>query len=651
MPLGRPARRARRRRSSASWSERVDRVAEKPVVSSTSCRKREPKPQLEEVVDLLQAVAHAERVAELAEPPDGQPVAFGRRTSSARAARSTARTRVAVLGVARVVGRLRSRDAAVGGAVDVVGGPAERRQAAGDERLAEALRRERQVRRSTQKPPKLWPSTLQRLAELGPDQLRVADDRVGAEVAQVGGLLRGRAAGERADGRRAPRAALVEQQHTEVLERALEPDRRVGRRRPRRLVPGPALEEDEPGPLPPGRRGDLAGEDVDPLAVRAPVVDRDGEDVPAEDEAGGAVLGDLHRRDYLATVPAGGPVGFVMPERDRSSSTQLDGSPSGHVPTGLAETASGSAMQPAGGRRSHVRGLTPDMARRSETARDSAAAGTPRRAPSDDGGLAEERLDLGEEVRHGLHAVARAEAERLRALGRVHVENDRRLAGVLAGRRRRARGSRPACALRASSLRRTSLRSGAASNAVTSSAISFVSPSLWSTRPLTTSMRSASQQVARGRVDRVEDDDLDAAGDVVEAHEHHRLALLRRQLLERADDAADRDDLAVAAALELGERRSRSCAAAGRGRRQRVLGDVEAERLLLEPQQLALLVLAGRDRRMVLGCSSSASPRSKIEPWPASRSACCRCPSASAALERLEHPLARRRRSSRARRT
>ena len=181
------------------------------------------------------------------------------------------------------------------------------------------------------------------------------------------------------------------------------------------------------------------------------------------------------------------------------------------------------------------------------------------------------RLDLGVEVRDwsgtGCDAVAPGRtASVLRALGRLERRAiDRRLAGEVARRRARARGSIPARRLRASILSRTSRRSGIASNAVTSIAISFVSPSLWSTRPLTTRTRSVTQQLARGGVDRVEDDDLGAAGDVVEPQEDHRVALLRRQLLDRGDDPADGDDLAVAAALELGERRSRSCAAAGRG--------------------------------------------------------------------------------------
>ena len=108
-------------------------------------------------------------------------------------------------------------------------------------------------------------------------------------------------------------------------------------------------------------------------------------------------------------------------------------------------------------------------------------------------------------------------------------------------------------------------------------------------------------ELARGLVGGVEDDDLGGAGRVVEREEDHRVAALRRQVLDVGDDAADGDDLAVAAALELGERRVGLAAELLADGRERVLGDVEAERLLLEPQQLLLLELAGRDRRMVAG--------------------------------------------------
>src|SRR5439155_13808564 len=77
--------------------------------------------------------------------------------------------------------------------------------------------------------------------------------------------------------------------------------------------------------------------------------------------------------------------------------------------------------------------------------------------------------------------------------------------------------------------------------------------------------------------------------------------LLRRQVLDVGDDPADGDDLAVAAALELGERRVGLGAQLGPDRGERMLRDVEAERLLLEPQELVLVELVARERRMVHG--------------------------------------------------
>ena len=80
-------------------------------------------------------------------------------------------------------------------------------------------------------------------------------------------------------------------------------------------------------------------------------------------------------------------------------------------------------------------------------------------------------------------------------------------------------------------------------------------------------------ELARGSVDRVEDDRLRAAGQVVEPQEDHRVAALGGQLLDRRDDSADRDDLAVAAALELGERAVGLAPELVADLRQRVLGD------------------------------------------------------------------------------
>jgi hypothetical protein len=101
------------------------------------------------------------------------------------------------------------------------------------------------------------------------------------------------------------------------------------------------------------------------------------------------------------------------------------------------------------------------------------------------------------------------------------------------------------------------------------------------------------------RVHGVESDDLAEAGDVLEPSEHHRIALLGGHLLERRDDPADGHDLPVAAPLELVDRTVGLAAELVADRRQRVIGDVEAERLLLQLEQLVLRELAGRDDRVV----------------------------------------------------
>jgi hypothetical protein len=111
--------------------------------------------------------------------------------------------------------------------------------------------------------------------ELAPDRLGVADDRVGAEVRQVLGLLLRRHPGELADRGRPARAALVEQQHPELLQGAFEPGRGHRSQRPRRLVPGAALEEDEPWQVVPLAvdRDDLAREHGQLACARIAVVD------------------------------------------------------------------------------------------------------------------------------------------------------------------------------------------------------------------------------------------------------------------------------------------------------------------------------------------------------------------------------------------
>ncbi len=69
--------------------------------------------------------------------------------------------------------------------------------------------------------------------------------------------------------------------------------------------------------------------------------------------------------------------------------------------------------------------------------------------------------------------------------------------------------------------------------------------------------------------------------------------------LRARDDAADGDELAVASSLEIGERAVRLAPQLGSHALERMLGDIEAERLLLEAQELAFVELGDRDRRML----------------------------------------------------
>ena len=152
------------------------------------------------------------------------------------------------------------------------------------------------------------------------------------------------------------------------------------------------------------------------------------------------------------------------------------------------------------------------------------------------------------------------------------------------------------------------------------------------------------EQLARGGVRRVEDDDLGASGRIVERDEHHRLAALRRHLLEARDDPADGHELAVAPSLEIGERAVRLAPQLGSHALERMLGDVEAERLLLEAQELALVELGDRDRRMLdldglLGLAEAAVEDRGLAGEPVGRDALA---VPESGVERGEHPHPRR---------
>ena len=167
----------------------------------------------------------------------------------------------------------------------------EGRQPAGDDRPSQPLRRGRQVARHAEAAealPQRGPAAV--LAQqLAADEFRIADDVVLPKVHQVGGLIHGRIEARQRlvrDRRAAPRAATIQEQHTKLLERALQP---TGVRfRPRCAEAWPALEEHQPGQvgllLP--RDHNLAREDADLLTSGPGVIERDDEFVLPEHEIG-----------------------------------------------------------------------------------------------------------------------------------------------------------------------------------------------------------------------------------------------------------------------------------------------------------------------------------------------------------------------------
>ena len=93
-----------------------------------------------------------------------------------------------------------------------------------------------------------------------------------------------------------------------------------------------------------------------------------------------------------------------------------------------------------------------------------------------------------------------------------------------------------------------------------------------------------------------EHEHLDGALQIVERREHHRVAVARADPLGLRDDPADRDQVLVAA---IRERRYRAIHPRAQGlaqRLERVRGDEQADRLLLDRQQLRLVELLARDR-------------------------------------------------------
>ena len=189
----------------------------------------------------------------------------GRRTSSAVEVLVQRAHALAVGRVALVVAPAALERARVGRAVDVVDARADGRQAAGHERLAQALGGDRQVGHDAQPAEALARarSSARRPARGGCARRRARSRRRGS--ARAARPARPAVSpGSVPIGRRAPGAALVEHEHAELGQRAVQP---AGRARvaggARRLAARPALQEDEQRAVAPVGVGDLAREDRD----------------------------------------------------------------------------------------------------------------------------------------------------------------------------------------------------------------------------------------------------------------------------------------------------------------------------------------------------------------------------------------------------
>ncbi len=256
-------------------------------------------------MQLLEPVAHAQHLAELAKAPLREAIPAGETDVFGLEAIEDAPHAIPVVRITLVVGASLGDCALVGRSVDVVGVTLERREPARQKRGGEAFRRLREVVDDAEAAEALPEHAPGLGSELVPDQLGVADDRVGPEVRQVFGLLLCAAPGEVAHGRRAAGAALVEKQHAVVLERAGEPGLVHELKRAWRLAPGASLEEHEPRQLVPlaVSRDDFAREDSQLSAFRARVVEWNVELVLAEDEVRSTVGGDAHHPILLGSSP------------------------------------------------------------------------------------------------------------------------------------------------------------------------------------------------------------------------------------------------------------------------------------------------------------------------------------------------------------
>ncbi len=187
---------------------------------------------LEQPVELLGAVTHAQHQSQALEAAHAQSIAVGQADIVVQQMVGDGVDPLAIIGKARQIRLKLALHSTVGAPVDLVGVGVERRQAAGDIAAAQSLGRVGQVGQGQK--------AAVALAQRGPggaliaglaQVLEVRDHRVGVEAGQVvtaclvtvegghGGL---------GDARTAPGATLVGQDHPIVLERLMQPSRSIG---------------------------------------------------------------------------------------------------------------------------------------------------------------------------------------------------------------------------------------------------------------------------------------------------------------------------------------------------------------------------------------------------------------------------------------
>jgi hypothetical protein len=241
-------------------------------------------------VQLLEPVAHAECVAELLQPLDRERVPRGEQNGVRGQVVRHGVPTVEVGGVAVEEPRAAVAHPFVRRRVDLVRPAVQRGQATRDQDLLATLRRDRQVGHGAEAAVALPEDRPRRRThERRPQRLRVAHDRVGPKVREVVGLLLRRAEpGEGLTGGwcRPAGAALVQQQHPVVLQRATQPAGAPGRAR--RPATRAALQVEQPRQVLVALawRDHLAGEHGDRRRVGRGVVEWHDELVVGQQQAG-----------------------------------------------------------------------------------------------------------------------------------------------------------------------------------------------------------------------------------------------------------------------------------------------------------------------------------------------------------------------------